>query len=422
MSKSRVQSHQHGIDQSLMAARNLKVVPVGAWVEGGPQQSAAPIYDPMLAAVYEEERLQRLTREKEAKLKQFQREVRRRVQELRVQKMEQQLQENSQEADSERNMVYQTVLAAERVTPKKDRRPFRHNHNLAPPSPHGIAPGINRNAARAGESHEDQFENHCHQVRRSTRQARRNLAGRQVVQKENFGDDYDVPAGMWGASSTRDHQSQVSQDVPEVIELDDEQDTYRHPRIHPEGGHGFEAHHMKQPFSSVPDFRPGLAAIQTQQQKQSRYWMSRRLFMDIERHQVKERAQQEHHRRRINRIKQKTESARREEEAILAVTLAQEQTSSDTTQRLSPDRSTSSLEDSRREQRHKELDRYVEALRARLCEKVEQQNIRVPPLCSCGPTVWDTNPNTCANNCMFYRNPKAYAKALQSLLASCDVL
>ncbi|KAI8484121.1 Coiled-coil domain containing 15 [Branchiostoma belcheri] len=422
MSKFKVQSHQHGIDQSLMAARNLKVVPVGAWVEGGPQQSAAPIFDPMLAAVHEEERLRRLTREKEARLKQFQREVRRRVQELRLQKMEEQLQDNSRMVDSERNMVYQTVLAAERVTPKRDRRPFRHNQNLAPPSPHGIAPGINRDAVCTGERHEDQFENQCHQVRRSTRQARRNLASRQVVQKENFGDDYDVPAGLWGASPTRDHQSKFSQEVPEVIELEDELETSRHPGVHAEDRHGFEDLDTKQPASSVPDVRPGLAALQTQQQKQSRYWLSRRLFMDIERHQVKERAQQEQHRRRINRIKQKTECARREEEAILAVTLAQEQASSDTTQRGSPDRSTSSLEDSRREQRHKELDRYVEALRARLCEKVEQQNIRVPPLCSCGPTVWDTNPNTCANNCMFYRNPKAYAKALQSLLASCEVL
>ncbi|KAI8478813.1 Coiled-coil domain containing 15 [Branchiostoma belcheri] len=391
MSKFKVQSHQHGIDQSLMAARNLKVVPVGAWVEGGPQQSAAPIFDPMLAAVHEEERLRRLTREKEARLKQFQREVRRRVQELRLQKMEEQLQDNSRMVDSERNMVYQTVLAAERVTPKRDRRPFRHNQNLAPPSPHGIAPGINRDAVCTGERHEDQFENQCHQVRRSTRQARRNLASRQVVQKENFGDDYDVPAGLWGASPTRDHQSKFSQEVPEVIELEDELETSRHPGVHAEGRHGFEDLDTKQPASSVPDVRPGLAALQTQQQKQSR-------------------------------IKQKTECARREEEAILAVTLAQEQASSDTTRRGSPDRSTSSLEDSRREQRHKELDRYVEALRARLCEKVEQQNIRVPPLCSCGPTVWDTNPNTCANNCMFYRNPKAYAKALQSLLASCEVL
>ena len=28
------------------------------------------------------------------------------------------------------------------------------------------------------------------------------------------------------------------------------------------------------------------------------------------------------------------------------------------------------------------------------------------PLCSCGATIWDTNPNTCANNCIFYKNPK----------------
>jgi coiled-coil domain-containing protein 15 len=25
-------------------------------------------------------------------------------------------------------------------------------------------------------------------------------------------------------------------------------------------------------------------------------------------------------------------------------------------------------------------------------------------LCCCGETLWETNPDTCANNCVFYRN------------------
>ena len=25
-------------------------------------------------------------------------------------------------------------------------------------------------------------------------------------------------------------------------------------------------------------------------------------------------------------------------------------------------------------------------------------------MCCCGETLWDTNPDTCANNCVFYRN------------------
>lgn len=50
--------------------------------------------------------------------------------------------------------------------------------------------------------------------------------------------------------------------------------------------------------------------------------------------------------------------------------------------------------------------RYVEALRARMREKIKLNNIDLPPLCSCGPGFWDSHPNTCANNCVFYKNPK----------------
>jgi len=50
--------------------------------------------------------------------------------------------------------------------------------------------------------------------------------------------------------------------------------------------------------------------------------------------------------------------------------------------------------------------RYIQALHQQLRERVEQKCCSVPPLCSCGDTIWDTNPNTCANNCVFYKNPK----------------
>merc|ERR1711894_784156 len=72
-------------------------------------------------------------------------------------------------------------------------------------------------------------------------------------------------------------------------------------------------------------------------------------------------------------------------------------------------------------QKNKEMGRFLEALKINLREKIKNQNIQLPPLCCCGDSVWDTNPDTCANNCVFYKNPKAYAQALQSLLASCDV-
>lgn len=50
--------------------------------------------------------------------------------------------------------------------------------------------------------------------------------------------------------------------------------------------------------------------------------------------------------------------------------------------------------------------RYIEALRQQLKDKVRRKKIELPPLCCCGDSIWDTNPETCANNCFFYKNPK----------------
>lgn len=57
-------------------------------------------------------------------------------------------------------------------------------------------------------------------------------------------------------------------------------------------------------------------------------------------------------------------------------------------------------------QKAKETQRYILALKARLRDQSKRGKVRVPPLCSCGSSVWDTDPETCANNCIFYRNTK----------------
>lgn len=50
--------------------------------------------------------------------------------------------------------------------------------------------------------------------------------------------------------------------------------------------------------------------------------------------------------------------------------------------------------------------RYLEALRAQIREKMQLYDITLPPLCGCGSDFWDAHPNTCANNCIFYKNHK----------------
>lgn len=74
-----------------------------------------------------------------------------------------------------------------------------------------------------------------------------------------------------------------------------------------------------------------------------------------------------------------------------------------------------------KQQREKEYLRYVEALRAQIQEKMQLCDITLPPLCCCGPGFWDAHPDTCASNCIFYKNHKAYTQALHSVINSCDI-
>ena len=58
-----------------------------------------------------------------------------------------------------------------------------------------------------------------------------------------------------------------------------------------------------------------------------------------------------------------------------------------------------------RVQRSREAERYSAAVREVVRGRVGAEGL--PPLCSCGGEgegPWDTDPDTCANNCPFYRN------------------
>ncbi|OPJ67464.1 sugar phosphate exchanger 2 [Patagioenas fasciata monilis] len=150
-------------------------------------------------------------------------------------------------------------------------------------------------------------------------------------------------------------------------------------------------------------------------QRQDEFLRSRRLFMDLERQQVKEQQRQQ----RIARIKGTKETQRRAAERRMREAAEQrdpspgEQGPCETLARLN-------LEERRarkakEKQRNKEHKRYVEALRAQTREQIQLHNIRLPPLCSCGADFWDSHPDTCANNCVFYKNHQAVLGGDRSL-------
>ncbi|KAM4015459.1 LOW QUALITY PROTEIN: coiled-coil domain-containing protein 15, partial [Anomaloglossus baeobatrachus] len=166
--------------------------------------------------------------------------------------------------------------------------------------------------------------------------------------------------------------------------------------------------------------RPGVDEEEERKQKQSQYLMYRRLFMDIEREQVKETRRQKEHERKISKIKHDREVERLMEERRLRVSAHPgiHRRSLEPEETLRDARSEEKRE---REQKAKQSNRYLEALRAQVRDKLLLHNIALPPLCCCGSDFWDSHPDTCANNCIFYNNPKAYSRALQSVLLSRDL-
>ncbi|XP_070551334.1 trichohyalin-like [Ptychodera flava] len=483
-----------------MGNRTLKVIPVGAWVE--PTSSyAAEEHHAVYAAQIEEERIQRAQAEKEAKLRKFQQEVRKRVTKLQKIKQQQQLENSFRAVEMERKVLQQSSHAAERMTPKKNNCVFREEdqHLIRLPASTATASREETDDAECGRA----LDEHSHHVHRAIRQAKRNLAAKKMVVDQN------LPGGTWKVSPTRDLPTARQElDTDERIEAgslesdveipqqpidepalsDEEEHVARQPdplnreevyqqagvsapkvvTFSPSVGRPHEMRDFlaerepaavesepkvvtfdsdKEPDEVLPrqrrkrtprlctktvilDVKPGIQEEENKRQTRSQFSMYRRMFMDIEREQVKENIRKREHRKKILRLKREKELERRKEEmkAEMAVETRDPVTGETAKEALEKSKQEEkfmkeTLEKyKKKKQKQKETDRYIDALRAMMKDKIEKQNIQLPPLCNCGPTIWDSNPDTCANNCVFYRNPTAYAKALQSVLMSCDVV
>ncbi|XP_041863600.1 coiled-coil domain-containing protein 15 isoform X3 [Melanotaenia boesemani] len=165
-------------------------------------------------------------------------------------------------------------------------------------------------------------------------------------------------------------------------------------------------------------------------QRQSQFLMHRRLVMNLEREHVKENKQHRKHLRRTAGIKAEKEQIRLEEERRLerAEQLAEARQKLQDREllilerlKLEEDDRAGQLQRTKREERWKEVARFVEALRAQMKERLSQAKVELPPLCCCASSFWDSHPDTCANNCVFHNNPKAYVQALHSAMGSLDL-
>jgi len=166
-----------------------------------------------------------------------------------------------------------------------------------------------------------------------------------------------------------------------------------------------------------------------QNPKGGQYWNYRKIFMEIEREQVQEHRRKQEHRKRILRLKIEKEREREIKEGEISQfpevtvvnTIADCDRLNNTNTKgvaVTPNKLKTDQQDKENEEDETELYRYIDALRQTSKERTRINGVFLPPLCPCGPSIWDTHPESCANNCVFYKNPKGYIRALTTVLAN----
>ncbi|XP_062566864.1 golgin subfamily A member 6-like protein 22 [Saccostrea cucullata] len=437
------------ISTDVMGNRNVEIRAVGAWVQPAYSVPAEGV----AAAEQEEARIRQTQAEKEAKLKRFREDVKNRVRLMEKARKQKEL-EKSFTAVEQEQIVLQQSAFSENIVPRKDSCLIRKHgtHAIKQIRPPSSYEGNMRNTEKAEEQ---AFIDHTEEVHKVTRQARSRLVSKQIITDDVISDG--LPGGVWKVSVSRDlplRSSNENRDEDVEKENEDSEDEdkdkenestdpldkvvqfnlqptfheikQRKPRC--KSAHaslGGQSHRRK----PVPDIYAGVHKEEQKKQQKLQQATYRRLFMDIEREQVKENIRRKEHHKRIQKLKlEKEEERRNEEEMSLRSVEPRDpltgETSLEALQReIEEHRHVVQVirENEERLRKVKEMERFVEALKQQLKEKMDKRGVELPPLCCCGMTLWDTNPDTCANNCVFYRNPRGYAKALQSLLMANEI-
>ncbi|XP_068572544.1 coiled-coil domain-containing protein 15 [Cebidichthys violaceus] len=401
----------------VLAGRNPAVVAVGAWVEGGHDL----VEHPSALASLTDEIQAKKRRETEESLQRFQVEVRHRVaQQAHVSKKRQQPQTDS------------------KVQP--DRRILQQQHQVW--TQH-VSAG-ERLMSAGGAAQRRVTERSSRQSRGGMRQVRLRLAACRMIPHGEMTSD--LPGGEWNVSPTRHktgthmlraeqevEEQQQEEDFQEEEEGDDHLFTSQHecPLVQQKvNGSMLWDSEKSQPPAIKSNIRvpqalwPLTDQEELKRQRQSQFLMHRRLYMNNEREQVKENQQNRKHLKRTARIKAEKEQIRLEEERKLETRQMLEERELLILERLKLEEEEERdvrLQRRKREEKPKSAGRFIEALKAQMKERLSQEKLEPPPLCCCASSFWDSHPDTCANNCVFHNNPKAYVKALHSTMLSLEL-
>ncbi|XP_008284148.1 coiled-coil domain-containing protein 15 [Stegastes partitus] len=421
-SVDRRKEHRAFRASKVLAERNPAVVAVGAWVEDGHDF----LEHPNSLALLTEELQAEKRREKEESLRRFQDEVRHRVaQRAQVFKKRQQPHTHP-------------VVTPDRSFPQQHYQVWTHSVSAGERLMSGRA------AAAAAAQHRV-MEKSSEEWSGGMRQVRLRLAACRMIPHEETTSE--LPGGRWNISPTRHKaESHVLEGEEEGLEEEEEEEggdsllisqhecplvqqkvvgraSWNPDKLHPDPV-------LKSKLGAPRVLWPLNDQEELKRQRQSQFLMHRRLVMSNEREQVKENKQHRKHLKRTARIKAEKEQIRLEEERRLERDrqLAEARQKLEEREllilerlKLEEEERAVELQRRKREDKGKVAARFIDALRAQMKERLSQAKLDLPPLCCCASSFWDSHPDTCANNCVFHNNPKAYAQALHSTMVSLDL-
>ncbi|KAG8141441.1 hypothetical protein E2320_007064, partial [Naja naja] len=265
------------VNWNVLAGRTQCIAPVGAWVESAQDDGEeSPVF---ATAIQIEKEYKEQQKEKEKTLKHFQQEVKRRVNQRVNLKRKQQLKTSYEAALKESSVIIGFSDSALRLTPKKNTCLYRYTRDSAIGNSNDKVTYVQQ-----ADYMPEQFSELAKTVRKTVQQVRHKLASRKAVPGGN-----EPPEHPGGAHQTPPRRQVNSDTVKDNNPADTEAQV-------------------------VHIFWPGIEKEQSKKQHQSQYLRYRRLFMDIEREQVKEQQRQKEWQRKMDKIRKEKECQRRAEE------------------------------------------------------------------------------------------------------------
>ncbi|CAD5125561.1 DgyrCDS13764 [Dimorphilus gyrociliatus] len=413
----------------IFGARTKEIRPVGAWVELAIDETEF-IPDPREQAIIEEEKIRTIIAEKHTKLRNFQEEVKRRVQKLNKIKREERDRRSAIALQCEQKILKYcsfpqtagilstqsttpTALSVDISAPRMFEERKQHVFSTTQSARNALArqkvADIDEQETFLGNDQDDNDEN---LIKTNDRMELKGNSIKKDSQTVRFCIDEDRPMRKSKKKNRKNKENQnkhsfdMSQLSLDVTDLGVEDDDVIICRV--------DKNKVSEVCKrAVLDMRPIVTTEEEKSLKASQKNLVRKVFAELERQNVRETEKRRQQAKEIEILKRQKEMERRQIEREHALKIRQ-------AERPKPDVINKYHQEEVKLQTRKkcEEERYLTALKAQIRESMELKKIKLPPLCSCAETFWEADPDTCANNCIFYQNRKAYERALQSLLSS----